>query len=364
MHWILKIIFEGVYDPESYLHALLGKPHIVQMIWLMIQHNWKNYIKQPMKSFEASYNSNGEIEFFRRYWKVSFPKPTNGININMMPFIASKNFNDTKLPGSLKCYASMIEAVMTIAYGYNNVNQSKEEGKIYFLTIQESWVDAKTSQRRPGLHTDNPGPVTIKKCFSEANSASKHSTYVASNNEGSGSYANIRCEHFWGNGMMINVPNPIGGIYMSSNVEHSCKVWNCKVEADKDSGDEAISNFGDIEHLRRFLLDEDADILEANRLYWITDRTPHESVPLEKGQFRQFFRIVTSQVSLWFVDDNTENPNGVKPDPNITKIVKGSKFNPGSLEIVESKNEDICAEKVSNNLLKKFGKLILGKKKQ
>jgi len=70
------------------------------------------------------------------------------------------------------------------------------------------------------------------------------------------------------------------------------------------------------------------------------------------GQYRQFFRIVTSDVSLWFIDDNTENPNGVKPDPTITKLVKGSKFNPDSLELVEDdQSTTVVKEQVGSSEL-------------
>ncbi len=66
--------------------------------------------------------------------------------------------------------------------------------------------------------------------------------------------------------------------------------------------------------------------MEANRMYWMTDRTPHEWLPLKTTTYCQFFRLVTSQVGLWFADHSTPNPNGVKPDPKITKIVEGNKF--------------------------------------
>ena len=35
---------------------------------------------------------------------------------------------------------------------------------------------------------------------------------------------------------------------------------------------------------------------------------------------------MTSEVSLWFEEHSTKNPLGVVPDPEITAIVKGSKF--------------------------------------
>ena len=66
--------------------------------------------------------------------------------------------------------------------------------------------------------------------------------------------------------------------------------------------------------------------MDANTLYWITDRTPHESLPLTAGTYRQYVRVVTSEVSLWFEEHSTKNPLGVVPDPSITKVVKGSKF--------------------------------------
>ena len=339
MHKTLKLLFEGVYDPESDLHAFLGMPHIIQKIWVMIKCSWKSHIKLPMIYQPAHYTEGtqgtvtaSEVGFFWQRRLVSpstpFPQPTN-ININMMPFLASRNFEETQLPDYIKPYAKMIRSVILCACGYNNVNRSKVEGKIFFLTIQESWVEDNTSQRRPGLHTDNPGPIIINKSCRETTTKA-----VSSCNEGSGSLNYVLCDHDWGIGVLLNESNEEGGIYLMSNVENSCRVWDCKIKAHSD-GEETISSFGDIEHLRPFLPEDNAVILKANYLCWITDRTPHESLPLNKRQFRQFFRVVTSEVSLWFTDDNTENPNGVKPDSRITKIIKGSKFNPKGMEILE-----------------------------
>ena len=39
-------------------------------------------------------------------------------------------------------------------------------------------------------------------------------------------------------------------------------------------------------------------------------------------------------VSLWYEDHSTPNPNGVQPNPKITKIVKGNKFDPNGVTIV------------------------------
>ena len=61
-------------------------------------------------------------------------------------------------------------------------------------------------------------------------------------------------------------------------------------------------------------------------------RTPHESLPLPEGAYRQFFRLVTSQVSFWYKDHSTANPMGVGPDPTITKTVVGDKFSRDGVE--------------------------------
>ena len=84
-----------------------------------------------------------------------------------------------------------------------------------------------------------------------------------------------------------------------------------------------------------------ATTTKANRMYWMTDRSPHESLPLKAGTYRQFFRLVTSRVGLWFEDHSTPNPKGVKPDPKITKIVKGNKFSEdGVFVVVEQEKEE------------------------
>ena len=119
----------------------------------------------------------------------------------------------------------------------------------------------------------------------------------------------------------------IGGIYIASNISDSCRVWNCEVDP------EAVGKHGDIEHLR-WAMPNDGKVMDGNQIYWITDRTPHESLPLSNEEYRQFFRIVTSKVSFWYKDHSTPNPLGVVADPNFTKIVVGNKFSDEGVEIV------------------------------
>jgi len=87
------------------------------------------------------------------------------------------------------------------------------------------------------------------------------------------------------------------------------------------------------------------------RLYWLTDRTPFESLPLQEAAQRQFFRIVTSQVSLWYADHSTVNPLGVRPDPAVTQVVRGDKFSLEGVEVVKERHLERWKNKLRRGLL-------------
>lgn len=80
---------------------------------------------------------------------------------------------------------------------------------------------------------------------------------------------------------------------------------------------------GDCEYLRNKLINPIK--MEANTIYWMTDRCPHEALPQEEAGPRQWFRFVTSKVGVWYEDHSTVNELGVTPSPNC-RIVKGNKF--------------------------------------
>merc|ERR1712228_372425 len=88
----------------------------------------------------------------------------------------------------------------------------------------------------------------------------------------------------------------------------------------------AIGHLGDIEHLRYVLNEYDGIKTTKSAIYWLTDRTPHESLPMLESGYRQFFRLVTHKVSVWYEQHSTPNPNGVIPDEKITQIIKKNKF--------------------------------------
>lgn len=104
---------------------------------------------------------------------------------------------------------------------------------------------------------------------------------------------------------------------MASTVKGSTKVWPCIIE-DPTSN---VGWYGDCEHLKDIL--PKAIELDANELTQITDRTPHESCTISEGGYRQYFRLVTSEISVWFEEHSTPNPLGIQP---AAEIVKQNKF--------------------------------------
>ena len=101
----------------------------------------------------------------------SFPDRSTAdalININMMPFIAEDTLEDCKLPEYVEPYWSLIQACLNPEmeratwHPWPTDKIPLEKGRVNYLTIQEGWVEAGESQRRPGLHVDSPGEVKIK----------------------------------------------------------------------------------------------------------------------------------------------------------------------------------------------------------
>ncbi|RHY51866.1 hypothetical protein DYB37_003136 [Aphanomyces astaci] len=102
---------------------------------------------------------------------------------------------------------------------------------------------------------------------------------------------------------------------MASTVADSCGVYDMTIR----DHHMVTGALGDVEHLRPLLekLDHKYVLLQANELIWMTDCTPHESLPLLATTFRQYFRLVTSGVSLWYADHSTPNPLGIQPNATV-----------------------------------------------
>jgi len=202
---------------------------------------------------------------------VTFPSPT-GLNVNMMPFIMG---DKCSLPPSLHCYLPLIDACQL---------HPKEMGRVGYLTVHESHVRAGKSHRRAGLHVDSPSVLlgvdgVVLDLWPAEQLRPRHPV-----GWGDGEHQIIDCEDI---GLPLSRRRR-GGIYMASTCADSTRVWNATIERHADIADP----HGGVEKLRG-LLGEGINV-PASRLMWLTDLTPHESLPLAQDSYRQYFRLVTS----------------------------------------------------------------------
>ena len=132
---VARTILQGLYDPQSPFHLLLGMHHIIKLIWNDVVEYWKSCIRRShddnlsyVKLKWGYHQTTSDLN-----WIVRFRIPRN-ININMMPFIMAKNFHNTKLPEYLRSYWDQIIRQCIV---------KSEVGKIGYLilTIEESFVD-------------------------------------------------------------------------------------------------------------------------------------------------------------------------------------------------------------------------------
>jgi hypothetical protein len=231
----------------------------------------------------------------------------------MMPFILG---DKKSLPHELQHYHPLIEQCKV---------EKDQYGKVLYLTVQEGMVTMGRSQRRPGIHTDADCSPDAKRVFSAG--------WGGGWGGGSTGKSNLffRKEHVTEpyKDMGVN-----GGIYIATSVPNSCQVFNKIITH--------TNRFGDCDYERQNL--GNPTIVEPNTIYWMTDRTPHESLILGRTTYRQFFRLVTSDVAVWFANHNTPNPLGIKPD---CIIMQGDKFKDAHLykKIEEERNKVMDKDK-------------------
>lgn len=232
---------------------------------------------------------------FARCGQVNFPEPNNR-NVNMMPFILGQK---ESLPEDLRCYYEMIRSCPYV---------KEENGKVAYLTVQESFVDTDQSQRRPGLHIESPG------FFGDDPNAASFTPGV---------------EHPWGMGIFRGADHYEGGIYFASNQTGTCRVWNALVDSSVPG---IVNRGGECEHLRGWI--GKGTELEAGELVWMTDRTPHEAIPQTTAGHRQFFRLVMPYVNHWYSNHSTPNPRVSLPE--TVKVVEGDKFKKYGIAVTTS----------------------------
>jgi hypothetical protein len=313
----LKIVICGTRDEKSTLYSLRDhEPTLCRHIYSYLASEWARHVTLTIPAScvgtlqgvgMARFNiGRQEPEFAQREVLPDLPNSSSGVsgfvsfavcgtiqfpdpadrNVNMMPFI----FGDAdSLPDNLRCYFDCIEQCPYL---------QEEVGKIGYLTVHESYVKANQAQRREGLHIESPG------VFCDDADAPAFTPGI---------------EHRWGQGVFFGPDRYEGGIYMASSVEDTSIVWDALVDKNAKG---IVDRHGGCEHLRRFI--GEGTKLRANQLIWMTDCTPHEALPQEEEGRRQFFRVVSSNISHWFADHSTHNPKVPLPD-NVT-VIHGSKF--------------------------------------
>jgi len=310
-----KFLFKTTFGkeaPETVISLILDF-----VLQLMQDHVSHPHQEESSKRIPTSSSLNPPQHSYLELCNVKFPK-SSGININMMPF----HYEDKdSIPKKYHNYWHMIEACKK----YSSTNNAKNE--VWYLTIHESDVDMNSTQRRPGLHIDRPGGLEI----------------------GGGDWFTV----YWGDGEATarRYGGMKGGIFMANSERHSCAVWDTYIEHPS----QCVWKHGDLEHLRERCFSKGNKIkLHEDTLYWITDSTPHESLPLPKKTRRQFFRLVTGKVTVWFQDHSTENPLGVQPDAIIlcgNKFYEKIKIKQGKKKKKEDKKKTKKQEQMRDELV-------------
>lgn len=145
-----------------------------------------------------------------------------------------------------------------------------EQGSLAYLTVRESIIIGARKQSRGGIHVEAPRL------------------------------------NAWGGGAWGGMSSD-KGVYMAST-DGACEVWD-ELAHDRDyQGACAVTTR--------------PEKMKASTLYWITDKTPHAALPSTEGTVRQFFRLVSDEVSVWYSQHNTKNPRGILPSCEIVDYNK------------------------------------------
>lgn len=292
-----------VQDVHNPLNVFDGKEHVLDHVISRVEKyhfNKAHVVSEPYTAY-MTYAC-------RDFQTVQFPEPRD-IEINMMPF------RPHDLDTVPKEYSKYIPLIRQCYIGNYEYNYAKIRGdptavvsvrdRVCYLTVHESLVRVGETQRRPGLHIERPGCIARGGRLAVGMEAR---------------------DIVWGLGR--SSPDgrmPVDGIYFASNLGGTSEVYPNLIEAPR----EVTDAHGGIEHLREFL--GTPYRLKAGEMCWITDRTPHASLPVTAPAddpdaefvYRQFFRVVVGKISVWYSKHNTANPLGVLPD---AEIVDDDKF--------------------------------------
>ena len=283
-------------NPRSSLDYLRVLPHFSRALvdmpsWFSLSH-WR---LKPLDEDEPERPAQPE------FLAVAFPE-FSGVNVNMMPIDLSKRREAGHLPDEVLPYLPMLERCCCL---WRTRRATENEARLAYLTIHESDVAEGASQRRPGLHVESPGIARGAAAAVLAPGA----------------------HHHWGRGIVLREGRIKDGIFMASSVADTTRLWNCRI---RDERGDIVGPAGDIERLRPLLEGVASATLQANELAWMSDLTPHESLPMPRGGRRQYFRLVAGEVSAWYRDHSTPNPSfDLAAVPGAPPVVLGNKFENG-----------------------------------
>lgn len=287
-----KAVLQGTLDDSNELSMLRGNA----LVWQNIFDRTDDMYFKHVDMTQTPFLMKPALEW-RFHWgqEVKFPEPNN-VKVNMMP-VKYWNLDET-LPDYLKGYKALIQQCPVLP-SYS----PRDKDHIVYLSVHESLVPVGQSQRRPGLHIERPIRVDSR---------------VLPYDTAYGSEYHNAC---WGLGYADPGGHPVDGIFTASTVDDSCALYPALI----DKPEEVTDAHGSIEHMRPYLLRSGVlpVKLKANSMAWITDRTPHESLPLYSPEgkdavYRQWFRLVVGPISMWHAKHNTPNPLGVLPDAPIS----------------------------------------------
>jgi hypothetical protein len=252
----------------------------------------KNSFERTPRAFRLlTHESHPSLRPLLPSGRCEFPA-SRSLNVNMMPFELRRP--RTSLPPELQPYCDMIFLC----------RHTVSDDRIAYLTVHESDVPVGQSQRRAGLHVESPG-----------------GGYLISPDTSDPDAKRLRWGLMWGMGALNPATDmAVDGIFMASNLDATCRIWPALIKESAPVTDP----HGGVEQLREHL--GPGQELQASQMCWFTDRTPHESLPVQapahdpdaKTVHRQFFRLVVGKISVWYTRHSTPNPLGVQPDATIS----------------------------------------------
>lgn len=184
-------------------------------------------------------------------------------NINMMPIVLG---DKSTYPPEAERFSHYMEKSIF------------KEGETCYLTIREGLVRRGQTQSSPGIHVE-----------------------AGSGNSWGG--------NDWGGGRLSAGKGP-GGMEIASS-DGYLRFWPVEIEErDEFGGCRAPHGV-------------DAVLTEPEKLYLMTDRTPHEAIPAFEDKHRWLYRLTGPYMTHWYASHSTPSPFGVIAD---AKIVTGNRY--------------------------------------